>query len=271
MENGSMRVTILGSGTCAPSLERCPCSILVQIDHKNILVDAGPGIMGQLLKVGVQINDLDLILLSHFHLDHCAEIAPLLFALKYSGLKQKKHLTLAGGKGIKQWFNQLNQAHGHSIDMPKAVFSILELGNKGSLDRSQMNTLLNKKTENDLFSVMIDYARVEHKQESRAFRFTDGFGFSLVYSGDTDVSESLVKLSDSADVLICESSFPDVKKVPGHLTPSLAGEMAARAGVKQLVLTHLYPDCESIDLEAQCCKKFNGQILLAKDLFRISS
>lgn len=253
--SGRMKVTILGSGTCVPSLERRPCSILVQIGTYHILVDAGPGTMGQLLKTGTQINDLDMILLSHFHLDHCAEVAPLLFALKYSGLERKKDLILAGGDGLHQFYQGLNQVYDQSIDMGDVHFSLMELGPHGRVD-----------PDNGRLPVDIEFTRVIHKNESRAYRFTDSEGFSLVYSGDTDVCDDLVQLAKGADTLICESSFPDELKVSGHLTPCLAGEIAAKAGVKNLVLTHFYPECKGHDLVAECKKTFSGKVVQAQDL-----
>ena len=63
--------------------------------------------------------------------------------------------------------------------------------------------------------------------------------------------------------------MPDELKIPGHLTPSLAGDMATRAQVKKLVLTHLYPECDRVDLRAQCRKTYQGPLLIAEDLMRI--
>lgn len=250
-----MKITILGSGTCVPSLDRRPCSILVQYQDLNILVDAGSGIMGQLLKAGVRINELDMILLSHFHLDHCAEVAPLLFALKYSGLKRHKPLTLSGGKGINGFYQQLNIAYNRTIEMDPSFFSILELEKAGCLALD--------------LPVQITFQTMAHRPESRGFRFEDPSGYTVVYSGDTDVTDRLADLAANADILICESSFPDDLKVDGHLTPALAGEIAQKAGVKKLVLTHFYPECRNRDLERTAQKKFNGPVLLAKDLMTL--
>jgi len=92
---------------------------------------------------------------------------------------------------------------------------------------------------------------------------------TVVYSGDTDASENLITLARDADLLICESALPDELKTEGHLTPSLAGKMAQQAGVKKLVLTHFYPECDKVDIRQQCAKTFSGEIILAKDLMRI--
>ncbi len=248
-----VKITILGSGTCVPSLKRHSCAALIKGKSMHILLDAGPGTMEQLLKLNVHINDIDMILLSHFHLDHCAEVAPFLFATKYPGFKRKKRLTLVGGSGIENLFKNLNKTYDNSLDLPEGCFKIVELNEKGSLDLNQEG-------------LQLYYTRVDHKPESRAYRLTDKTGFSIVYSGDTDYSDHLIELSRSSDLLICESTLPDEKKIPGHLTPSLAGEIAAKAGVKKLVLTHFYPECDTVDIKMQCRKMFQGRIILAEDL-----
>jgi len=110
---------------------------------------------------------------------------------------------------------------------------------------------------------------VDHNEESIAYKVTGSGGKSVVYSGDTDFSENLVALSKAADFLICESALPDELKAKGHLTPSLAGEIATRANVRNLVLTHFYPECDLVDIEKQCRKTYDGPLLLAEDLMTI--
>ncbi len=253
-----MKITILGSGTCVPSLVRKPCSLLVTTSDltgmgMTVLIDAGPGIMGQLLKADVHINDIDLILLSHFHLDHSAEIAPFLFSTKYPEFTRTKKLTLMGGKGLTELYENLNNAYHGSIEMPEDYFDILELPEDGQI-------------ELDKSGVALSYSKVDHKPESRAYRLDDNKGSSMIYSGDTQYSESLIELSRDADILICESAVPDENEVPGHLTPSKAGQIATQANVKKLVLTHLYPACDEVDILAQCRKTFNGPLVVAEDL-----
>lgn len=246
-----MEINILGSGTCVPSLERRPCSALIRTEQVHFLLDAGSGTMDQLLKLGISIHEIDVIFLSHFHLDHCAEVAPFLFASKYPKFNRKKPLSIVGGQGLIPWFERLSRAFDNSIDMPSNFLDLIEVDESGQFD---------------LGGIHVSYDTMAHKPESRGYRFTDPGGFSLVYSGDTDYSDRLVGLAKGADILICESAMPDGQKVPGHLTPSLAGEMASRAGVKQLVLTHFYPECDDVDVVAQCQRTFSGPVRAARDL-----
>ena len=91
----------------------------------------------------------------------------------------------------------------------------------------------------------------------------------MVYSGDTDYTENLITLAENANILICECSHPDEEKVQGHLCPSLAGGIAASAGVQKLVLTHFYPRCDVFDIEKECRKTYKGELVLAEDLMRL--
>ena len=159
-------------------------------------------------------------------------------------------------KGFSDFYEKLRLAYGRWIELAPGIMNIAELDNKG---RDHL----------DCGNFDIDSLPMSHTDESLAYRITTPNGRSVVYSGDTDVCDNLVTLAEEADVLICESALPDEMKVPGHLTPSLAGEIATRASVKKLVLTHFYPECDSVDLSAQCRKTYEGPLLLAQDMMEI--
>ncbi len=256
-DNTEISVTILGSGTCVPSLRRSSCSILTKIRDKFLLFDSGAGTMHKLLENGVAIFDVSFVFYSHFHPDHTGELVPFLFANKYpDGSRRKIPLTLMAGKGFERFYDNLKNVYGHWIELAPDLLNIVELDNTGYDIR-----------EFDDFKV--ESLPVEHNPESIAFRITSPGGISMVYSGDTDFSENLVTLSKNANLLICESALPDELKVKGHLTPSMAGEIATRANVRKLVLTHFYPECDQVDIKKQCRKTYSGPLLLAEDLMKI--
>jgi len=253
-----MSVTILGSGTCVPSLRRSSCSMLIKIRDKFLLFDSGAGTMRRLLENSVEIYDVSFIFYTHFHPDHTAELVPFLFANKYpDGRRRKIPLTLMGGKGFAKFYDDLKKVYGHWIELAPDLLTIAELDNTG-YDMRMFDDF------------KVESLPVDHNPESIAYRITSSGGISVVYSGDTDVSENLVTLSKDADLLVCESALPDKLKVKGHLTPSLAGEIADRANVRKLVLTHFYPECDQVDMEKECRKTYSGTLLLAEDLMQIS-
>jgi len=252
-----MRVTILGSGTCVPSRRRSSCSVLVEAAGTKLLLDAGPGTMRRLLDAGTEIFDISMIFLSHFHPDHSGELVPFLFSSKYPDQSRRSTpLTLVAGAGFADFFNRLKAVYGHWIELESGLLRIEEMSSQ-IRDRRRFGP------------ITVESIPVEHSPESVAFRITGAGGESVVYSGDTDISENLVSLARGADLFICESAFPDARKVRGHLTPSRAGEMAERAGVGQLVLTHFYPECEKADIEKECRTTYTGMLALAEDLMTL--
>ncbi len=254
-----LRVTILGSGTCVPSLTRSACSVLLESRGGKWLFDCGPGTIRRLLEAGTSIFEISHLCVSHLHPDHTADLVPLLFATKYpDGDRRKFPLTVAAGYGFDNFFSRLKAVYGDWIDIGEGLFRILEM----STDRPD---------QREMGGLRVDTAPMNHSPQSIAFRVTGLAGRSLVYSGDTDFSEPLVELARDADLLICESAFPEGHRVAGHLTPALAGEIAARAGVGHLVLTHFYPICDRVDIEAECRRTYSGPLTLAQDLMQLEA
>ncbi len=113
------QITILGSGTCVPSLVRNPCSFMIKTGGENLLFDCGPGVMRRLLEINVSIFDISYLFLSHFHPDHSGELASFLFALKYPAPSAQKHpLTIVAGQGFRSFFERLKTVYGNWIVLP---------------------------------------------------------------------------------------------------------------------------------------------------------
>lgn len=251
-------VTVLGSGTCVPSLERGSCSVLVETGGCKWLIDSGAGTLRRLLEAGTTIGELSYLFFSHLHPDHTSDLVPLLFATKYpDGITRSDPLTIVAGQGFADFFRRLKNVYGHWIELGEGMLRIVEMSTAGG-DHVRLG------------GVDIHTAPVEHSPQSIAFRISGPGGRHLVYSGDTDMSESLVDLARGADLLICESAFPEGQKVRGHLTPTMAGDIAARAGVRRLMLTHFYPACDRADIEGECRRTYKGPLILARDLMRIA-
>jgi ribonuclease BN (tRNA processing enzyme) len=257
-EKMATTVTILGSGTCVPSLTRSACSVLVQTGDEKILFDVGPGTMRRLLEAGVTIFEITRIFLSHFHPDHTGELVSFMFSNKYSGIKRRtRPLTLVAGRGLSSFWNGLRAVFGEWIVLPPELFELKPLNTTGP-DTFWFDT------------IRVDSTPVVHRPESLAYRLTGIDGKSVVYSGDTDESDALVTLSKGADLLICEAAKPDELKKVGHLTPSLAGRIGRLAHVGKLVLTHFYPECDTADMIGQCRKTYSGPLMLAEDLMVVA-
>lgn len=251
-----LKVTILGSGTCVPSLERSSCSVLVEVAGEKMLIDMGPGTMRRLLRAETTLSQVSHIFLSHFHPDHSGELVPFLFASKYPAhARRQTPLTIIAGNGFSAFFSGLRSVYKEWIDIGPDLLDIVELDNTA-------------RSEQSFDDFKLESMPVKHRSESLAYRITAPHGASVVYSGDTDVCDSLVDIARDADLFICESAFPDDLKKEGHLTPSRAGEIATRSNVRKLVLTHFYPECETADIEKECRKTYSGPLVLAQDLMK---
>jgi ribonuclease BN (tRNA processing enzyme) len=251
------RLTFLGTGTGVPSKHRASPACLLELPAARLLIDLGPGSLRQLARVSLAVPDLDGLLLTHLHPDHSADLAPLLFAGKYPPfMASGKTLHLAAGAGFRLFHEKLQALYGSWIAWPP-----------GRLQLHLRPT--DRLWEQEFSGIRLASRPVAHTPDSLGFRLTLPSGKTLVFSGDTDYCTSLVELAARADWFICECSFPEGRKVEGHLTPSWAGRIAREAGVGTLILTHFYPECAGQDLAGPCSREFDGPLLLAEDLMTI--
>ena len=244
---------ILGSGTGIPSLRRGSPGLLVFSDSLIILIDSGSGTLRKMLEVGVTYQDLDLLLYTHIHPDHVSELVPILFACRYAELPRQKDLLCIGGPRFKQYFEHLKKTYGSWVDADSYRLTVEEVSEKPLCVRD----------------VQISSKEVAHLPGGVGYRIDFKEGKSIAISGDTDYCRNIVELAFKTDLLILECSFPDEKKVEGHLTPSQAGRIALESRCKKLLLTHLYPICDQFDIKKECKQVYKGEIILGEDLMEI--
>ena len=243
---------VLGSGTGVPSLRRGSPGLALISEGARVLIDSGSGTLRKLLEAKINYLDLDLLLYTHTHPDHIADLVPILFASKYSDFPRQKDLLCIGGPGFNSYFDQIKKIYSSWIE-------------------PQSYRLTVKEISDDLFfrDLKISSKPMAHLPSSRGYRIEFRDGKSLGVSLDTDYCENLVSLALDVDLLAIESSFPDGRKVEGHLTPSLAGRVGLESRCKRLLLTHLYPVCDDYDIVKQCRQFYPGEAILAEDLMRI--
>jgi len=246
-----MRLTILGSGTAVPMLERNCAGYLLQIDKNKLLFDSGAGTIRRLLELKFDLFKIEHIFYTHLHNDHINELGAIIWGNNYGGTR-KKALNLYGPKGFRRYFNILIKK---ILKPTKINFKINVKELKNSTIKIRNIKIKTHGTKHSTTTKSIAY-RIEHKNKS------------LVYTGDTDYCNETIQISKNADFLLMECSLS--KKVEGHLTPSLAGKIAAKANVKTLILTHFYPEVLKTNIKKACGKYFNRKIVLAKDKMRIN-
>ena len=252
-----MEVIILGSGTCIPANDRASPSLLFWTAHGPVIVDMGPGTLRRLASIGIPFEKIRHIFISHFHPDHTADLIHFLFATRNTSiLETRKPFILTAPEGILDLLGSLDKAYGNGLRLPPEILKIDEL-----------NSRKKDRREYPYFKVMSQ--PTEHTPRSVAYRFEDISGKSIIYSGDTGVCDGMVDLALDCDLLILECSFPDGMEMDGHLTPSLAGQMATECRAKKLLLLHFYREVLETDMASGCRRFYKGELVLGRDNLHI--
>lgn len=248
MKRAAIRgLTVLGSGTIIPRPGHGCAGYLVDAGGAPLLLDCGPGTLSRLADLGLSAEDLGPQLISHFHVDHVSDLAPLLQSRWLIRGGGRLEATLVGPRGLRAHLDWLRAGMGPwfaDID-----FRVTEL----SAGRAEVGGL------------SVHALPTGHTPESLCFRLEDADGRAVFYSGDTDYNEALLPAARGADLAVFECSAPDDRKREGHLTPRLAARLAARAGVRRLVLTHLYPEVLEVDIPAEVAAEYDGPFSVAED------
>jgi len=247
-----MQLTVLGSGTAIPWGDRFPAGYLVTHDGVPLLVDCGPGTLRRFAQAGGDLHTLAAVLLTHYHPDHCADLAALLFALRAGRFAGRPPLAVHGAPGLRQLVARLTEAWPWLA--PRGYELLLHELAPGPFRCGPFD---------------VTAVPIRHTAQSLGYRVTTAPG-TIALSGDADECEQLVALARDADLFVCDAATPDGQKLDGHLTPGLAGRYAARASARTLVLTHFYPECAGHDLAALAAREFAGRIVLARDLLRLA-
>jgi ribonuclease BN (tRNA processing enzyme) len=248
-----MKLTVLGSGTSVPNLQRNSAGYLLEENGHRFLIDFGYGNIHHLLRLGITYHDIDRIFITHPHPDHMCDLIPFLFASKYPLDPRTRNLPIVAGPGFTQYFERIEEAFNHWLTPDSYEVQITELDEE------------TRKFD----GVEVTSGKVQHIEMSRGFRFTNAEGKTVAFSGDTDYCSGIVELGRDADLLILECSTPDDMKVDKHLTPQLCGRIAREAGCQTLLLSHFYPPCEMSSVLEVCQREFAGRIILADDLTAI--
>jgi ribonuclease BN (tRNA processing enzyme) len=240
-----MRLTVIGCAGSFPGPDSPASCYLVEADGFRLLLDLGNGALGALQR-HAGLHEIDAICLSHLHGDHCLDMNAYWVARTYAPDGPMPAIPVYGPAGTA---GRLAAAQGAGVagDMSSAfAFETLTPGTRRI----------------GPFEITVDH--VNHPVETFGFRIQQG-GRALAYSADTGESASLVELADDADLLLCEASFVDGAANPPdlHLTGRQAGEHAARAGVGELVLTHLVPWNDQAVMLNDAARPFGGPLSLA--------
>ncbi|MFY4774254.1 MBL fold metallo-hydrolase [Metabacillus sp. RGM 3146] len=240
-----MKLTVAGFWSGFPAANEATSGYLLESAGSRLLIDCGSAVVSQIQNY-VSIQDLDAVILSHYHFDHAADIGPLQYANLITGLLQEKSKTLP--------------IYGHPYDE--------EEFNKLTYKKVTEGIAYDPNQELLIGPFTIRFLKTIHPVECFAMSITDGT-HKLVYTADSSYQDAFIPFSEGADLLISECSFYEGQDGtgPGHLTSIEAGTVAQRAGVKKLLLSHLPHFGNHSDLKIQAESVYVGQVSLAKSGF----
>lgn len=296
-----MRITFLGTSGSMPSSKRGSSSVVVRLGRELLMFDCGEGTQRQMVQAKIGFQREMKILISHLHGDHVLGLPGLLQSM--SLLRREKELNIYGPIGLVEYVKAFSESLG-GPNFPVIIHEIFEPGiiyeskqyrieaicaehramawSFGFFESSRPGRFHPEKAE----KLGIPKGKLWHKLQYGEVVEYNGYVFkpiqvadeprkgrSIVYSGDTAPSRTLVEFADDADLLIHEATFIEElatrAEENGHTTALQAGILAAEANVKCLVLTHIssrYPEPKLLLEEAK--QAFNN-VIIAEDLMEL--
>lgn len=276
-----IRVVLLGTkGGATPGALRAQPATLIQIGRRAFVIDCGNGVATQFAKARVPLPWLSRIFITHNHSDHIADVGTLIELAWSSGLTAP--VTVHGPPPIRRIVHDQLDAFAYDIAARIREEGRAPLAPLVHIDERATPGTVWRDGEVTVTSALVDHETIK---PAFAYRF-DTPTRSIVISGDTRYSDNLVALAKGADLLIHEAIYaPAIDHMGGDAAPTLrdhlrrshtvtedVGLVAARAGVKKLVLSHLVPADPVITDEmwlAGVRKNFSGEAVVGRDLMEV--
>lgn len=235
-----MKVTVIGYWGAYPAKDSATSSYLLEKDGFSCLLDCGSGALSKLQSY-INPIDLDAVVLSHYHSDHIADIGVLQHAWLVQNLLRETDEVLP--------------IYGHSED---------ERHFKGLTHQNTEGIAYDPTKKLEVGPFQFEFMRTNHPVPCYGMRITDSED-TLVYTADSSFKEEWITFSHDADLLITDCNFYEDQdgSGPGHMTSKENAQIAARAGVSDLILSHLPHFGDTDQLAAEAKQSFTGKVQVA--------
>ena len=270
-----IKVTLLGTGTPLPVMERFGASILVEAGGETLLFDAGRGCIQRLRQVNVFYNKINALFLAHLHSDHIVGI-PDLWLTGWLTSERATPLEVFGPAGTDALVTNLRKAFAYDI----------KIRSEDDKAREEGSRLLSKEIKQGVIyekhGVKVIAFDVDHYPVVPAFGYRIEYkGHSVVLSGDTRYSENLISYAKGTDLLIHEvaiapdtlsKSDPKYHILAHHTTPEQAAKVFNQVKPKLAAYSHIvniYAQKED-EILKRTKATYAGPLILGKDLMSFS-
>jgi ribonuclease BN (tRNA processing enzyme) len=248
----ALRVRAIGSSPSVQRPGRACSSYLLRTRESAVLLDIGSGALGN-LQLAMDYPELDAVVISHMHADHFLDIIPLRYGLTYGPLLRKNRMPLwlpPGGSRILRSLCRSFSGEGVS-DFLDEVFAVAEYDPSGATQVKDLR---------------LTFRPTLHYVDSYSIRAERGSA-TFTYSGDTAPCDAIVEHARGCRLFLCEATLGlgTEEGARGHSSAEEAGEMARRASVHRLALTHYYANADSQALVDAAQAKFSGPVSAIDD------
>jgi ribonuclease BN (tRNA processing enzyme) len=223
-----VRLTVLGCGTATTDPATPASGFLVSSGSTRILLDAGPGVVGRLVR-HIDPTTLSAVVISHLHFDHYLDLVALRYLLPWSGLIVGR-MPVFLPPGGRQRLADLETAITERPGFFDAAMDIVEFDPEASLSIGRER-------------IELRFAAAQHYVPAWSVIVADGAGSRLVYGGDSGPTERLAELAGTADLVVLEATLgspaeDDLER--GHMTIDEAIALVERAAARRTLIVH-YP------------------------------
>ena len=252
-----MKLIVLGSGTAVPHAARSSSAYWLETGAGTLLLDCSAAAVHRMAQEKLDWTRLDAVWISHFHLDHVGGLAPFLFGTRNAPemRERRKPLRIFGAKGLRALVEKFDAVNNYKLF--KQPFPV-EIREVEPLEKFEI-----------LAGAEAVALKTPHTDESLAVHLTYDEK-TLVYTADTGFTMTLGDFSRGVDLLLIECSFYKNKSTEKHLELGEAMHLVRYAKPKRVVLTHLYPEWDGVDLVAEA-EKFSPlcEVIEARDGLRL--
>jgi ribonuclease Z len=273
LPSNEIRVTLLGTGTPRPLMDRFGPSTLVEAGHEKLIFDAGRGAMQRLYQLGVSYADITGVLLTHLHSDHTVGL-PDLWLTGWIISSRAKPLELWGPAGTRKLAAGLQSAYSFDLEIRARDDKVpAEGGRIVAHDISEQVVF-------DRGGVKVTAFLVDHGEVRPALGYrVDAGGHSVVLSGDTRYSPNLIAHAKGADLLIHEVGVASTEQmsrdahtrtiIAHHTTPEDAARVFNQVRPKLAVFSHIVLRGATAEDALRITRlTYRGPLELGEDLMR---